>query len=88
MVNVDDYIITSISKIKQLENDRRMNEQREKVKRKKKEARRHFDFGRLVCKYFPDEDILAFENVLQALVANEELYSQLKEKAAKHALKN
>jgi hypothetical protein len=86
MIDINDHLKSSIARVEQLENQRKLKERREQEARKKIETRRHFDFGRLVCKYFPDEDIAAFENLLRALKENAELYAKLKEKAAKYTL--
>ena len=86
MSNLNERIKASKEKVKQLENQRRMIVNREQEAKRKKEARRHFDFGRLVCKYFPEEDTATFENLLRVLSKNTELYTKVKEEVAKYVL--
>jgi len=88
MTNVNEYLKTSIAKVEQLENMQNLKERREQTARKKMEDRRHFDFGRLVCKYFPDEDKASFENLLRALSDNPELFARLKAEVVKYAQLN
>ena len=87
MINISNYLKISIARVEQLENQRKMRERQELEVRKKMEARRHFEFGRLVCKYFPNEDIVSFENFLRILVENSELFTKLKEEANKYDFK-
>ncbi|MCL2721947.1 MAG: type IV secretory system conjugative DNA transfer family protein [Treponema sp.] len=85
-VNLNNFLETSITRVNQLENERKMKMNREKKAREKKEDSRNFKLGELVSKYFPDEDIVSFENLLRALVENTEVFTKLKDEAAKYAL--
>jgi len=83
---MNNHLRTSIERVKQLENQRRMKERRDEITRKKMEARRHIKFGKLVCKYLPVEDFVSFENLLRLLTGDAELFAKLKEEAAKYVL--
>ena len=83
MLNINDKLKESIQRIEQLKNQKKSKERRDQEAKRKMEARRHFDLGRLVDKYFPEEDPVSFEKLLRALVGNPELFAELKEEVTK-----
>jgi hypothetical protein len=83
MINVNDQLKESAARIKQLKNQMKSQERREQENKRKMEARRHFELGRMVDNYFPNIEPTTLENFLRALTANTELLAKLMEEVAK-----
>lgn len=97
MSNVNDYLKASITRIEQIKNQKKMNENRERETKRKVDAHRNFIIGELVCKYFPsmmryqphrnkadnEAEFANFANILSWLSDNTELLTNIKEEAPK-----
>lgn len=100
MINVNEHLNTSITRIEQIKNQAKSKARREREAQRKIDTRRNIIIGELVCKYFPnmkryypkgnDADIakefLFFESILSILAGNTALITELKEEAAELTL--
>ena len=86
--DINKHLKTTMIKIVQEKNQRDLKKNREKEAKKKKEDSRYYEFGRLICKYFPEVDVETLECFLRVLAENQEIFEMVKEEAAKYELQD
>lgn len=93
MIDANHYLQTTITRMDQLKNRKKLQERREAEAKRKIDIRRYIVIGELICKYFPEtkkyhphrskkdnaKEFAHFENIIKAMASESDLLDDLLE---------